>query len=259
MRDRPVVGEQGKLSPIPGPQPNSSPNDITASSSPAFSIPAAVALPRENDSVSPAAQGIPAETAPPADKEDDVSSVSLSPNPPRSETTSIEANSGEPGRITARLQAPPDLTMPNPSESPQPIAVTPIPELPRESATDPVAKIASSDAPPPQNLAAEAKPPEATRPAPHGSPQQNQSAQDAASGRSSTPEPSPSSSGVKPREYTVQEGDTLFDIAQQELGAAKHWPRIYRLNRDRLGDNFGLLPVGLKLAIPTETPAPLTR
>ncbi len=54
------------------------------------------------------------------------------------------------------------------------------------------------------------------------------------------------------RSYTVAEGDTLFDIARQELGKASRWSEIYELNRDQLGNDFNDLAPGMKLALPAD-------
>ncbi|HVX12488.1 MAG TPA: LysM peptidoglycan-binding domain-containing protein [Pirellulales bacterium] len=50
--------------------------------------------------------------------------------------------------------------------------------------------------------------------------------------------------------YTVAEGDTLFDIARQELGKASRWAEIYDLNRDQVGEDFNYLSPGTQLAMP---------
>jgi nucleoid-associated protein YgaU len=50
--------------------------------------------------------------------------------------------------------------------------------------------------------------------------------------------------------YTVQQGDTLFDIARNELGKASRWAEIYELNRDRLADDFDYLAPGTQLRLP---------
>ncbi len=57
------------------------------------------------------------------------------------------------------------------------------------------------------------------------------------------------------RTYTVEEGDTLFDIARYELGKASRWVEIYQLNRDVLGDDHDYLTPGLKLALPNNARA----
>jgi nucleoid-associated protein YgaU len=55
--------------------------------------------------------------------------------------------------------------------------------------------------------------------------------------------------------YTVQEGDTLFDIARFELGKASRWAEIYEMNRDLLGSDFDHLTPGMQLALPQDQPA----
>ncbi|HEX4129149.1 MAG TPA: LysM peptidoglycan-binding domain-containing protein [Pirellulales bacterium] len=52
------------------------------------------------------------------------------------------------------------------------------------------------------------------------------------------------------RMYTVQQGDTLFDIARGQLGKASRWAEIYDLNRDRLGEDFDFLAPGTQLMMP---------
>lgn len=65
--------------------------------------------------------------------------------------------------------------------------------------------------------------------------------------------------GAGEREYTVAEGDTLFDIARYELGKASRWIDIYELNRDQLGENVNLLRPGMTLLLPDEAgTAPVT-
>ena len=54
------------------------------------------------------------------------------------------------------------------------------------------------------------------------------------------------------RTYTVQSGDTLSGIAQQQLGDASRWPEIFLLNRgvrhpDRISP-------GQVLTLPADTP-----
>ena len=52
------------------------------------------------------------------------------------------------------------------------------------------------------------------------------------------------------RVYEVQQGDTLFDIARDELGKASRWAEIYELNRDVIGNDVDLLTPGTKLRMP---------
>lgn len=64
------------------------------------------------------------------------------------------------------------------------------------------------------------------------------------------------------RRYTVEEGDTLFEIARRELGKSSRWTEIYDINRDQIGEDFDYLHPGTQLVLPTSsvsTPDPLTR
>jgi len=58
------------------------------------------------------------------------------------------------------------------------------------------------------------------------------------------------------RIYKVQKGDTLFDIARDELGKASRWAEIYELNRDTIGNNVDMLSPGLELRLPGDRAAP---
>ncbi|MGD9125889.1 MAG: LysM peptidoglycan-binding domain-containing protein [Planctomycetia bacterium] len=58
--------------------------------------------------------------------------------------------------------------------------------------------------------------------------------------------------GGSGRQYIVQSGDTLYDIARYELGDAARWTDIYKLNRQLLGDSFDYLTPGLKLDMPSK-------
>ena len=54
------------------------------------------------------------------------------------------------------------------------------------------------------------------------------------------------------RTYTVQSGDTLSGIAQQQLGDASRWPEIFLLNRSiRHPDRIS---PGQVLTLPADTP-----
>lgn len=54
------------------------------------------------------------------------------------------------------------------------------------------------------------------------------------------------------RAYMVREGDTLFDIARNQLGKASRWAEIYELNRDQLGKDFDFLTPGMELTMPND-------
>ncbi len=56
---------------------------------------------------------------------------------------------------------------------------------------------------------------------------------------------------VSTREYTVQKNDSLWKIAQQELGSGHRWKYLYELNKDKIKDPNKLRP-GTKLTIPIE-------
>jgi nucleoid-associated protein YgaU len=52
------------------------------------------------------------------------------------------------------------------------------------------------------------------------------------------------------RTYTVQEGDTVWTIARNELGKVTRWSEIVQLNRDTLGKDYDYLTPGMKLVLP---------
>ena len=54
------------------------------------------------------------------------------------------------------------------------------------------------------------------------------------------------------RTYTVEEGDTLYNIARYELGKASRWVEIHELNRTALGEDFDYLTPGMQLALPDD-------
>ncbi|GAB6185925.1 LysM peptidoglycan-binding domain-containing protein [Thermopirellula anaerolimosa] len=56
--------------------------------------------------------------------------------------------------------------------------------------------------------------------------------------------------GLSGRTYTVQEGETLFDIARRQLGRASRWVEIYELNRGRLGKQMEGFRPGITLILP---------
>lgn len=51
-------------------------------------------------------------------------------------------------------------------------------------------------------------------------------------------------------EYTVQPGDTLRTIAEQQYGDPTAWPRIYEANRDAIGPDPDALKAGTRLQLP---------
>lgn len=73
----------------------------------------------------------------------------------------------------------------------------------------------------------------------------------ATTGQSRTIAASRTTSGSGQRTYTVQDGDTLFDIARYELGRASRWVEIYELNRDTLGTDFNFVRPGTQLVLPS--------
>jgi nucleoid-associated protein YgaU len=54
------------------------------------------------------------------------------------------------------------------------------------------------------------------------------------------------------RWYTVQEGDNLWRIAANQLGAGSRWDEVYRLNSDLLPTQESLLQVGMRLRLPVK-------
>ena len=56
---------------------------------------------------------------------------------------------------------------------------------------------------------------------------------------------------TKAKTYTVDAGDNLSAIAQQELGDANRWREIYELNKDVIGDNPDLIQPGMELKLPS--------
>lgn len=56
---------------------------------------------------------------------------------------------------------------------------------------------------------------------------------------------------VSTKEYTIQKGDTLTKIAEEQYGGAHRWRYLYELNKDRIKDPNKLKP-GQKIIIPIE-------
>lgn len=66
----------------------------------------------------------------------------------------------------------------------------------------------------------------------------------------------PGPAGSTRRVYIVREGDTLYDIARNELGKASRWGEIYDLNWDQLGNRVDGLVPGMKLLLPDDAGHP---
>jgi len=68
-----------------------------------------------------------------------------------------------------------------------------------------------------------------------------------------TPPPAPKPPKPKPKPqktYTVKPGDSLWRIAQRELGNGNRWTEIYNLNKKVIGNNPSLIRPGQKLILP---------
>jgi 5'-nucleotidase len=60
-----------------------------------------------------------------------------------------------------------------------------------------------------------------------------------------------SSVKVSTKEYVIQKNDSLWKIAERELGGGHRWKYLYELNKDRIKDP-SRLRVGTKIVIPIE-------
>ncbi len=56
---------------------------------------------------------------------------------------------------------------------------------------------------------------------------------------------------VSTKTYTIQKGDTLWKIAQRELGGGHRWKYLYELNKDKIKDP-NKLKAGITIVIPIE-------
>ncbi|MBD0741667.1 BTAD domain-containing putative transcriptional regulator [Streptomyces sp. CBMA152] len=80
--------------------------------------------------------------------------------------------------------------------------------------------------------------------------------------RAASPVPPTDAEAIQYIEYVVVTGDTLWDIAHTHLGDALKWPRIYKLNKDRIQSDGGrltdpdLIVPGWRLALPVPQTAP---
>jgi nucleoid-associated protein YgaU len=51
--------------------------------------------------------------------------------------------------------------------------------------------------------------------------------------------------------HTVDKGESLWAIAEHELGDGKRWKEIYEANKDVIGANPDLIQPGMELKIPS--------
>ena len=51
--------------------------------------------------------------------------------------------------------------------------------------------------------------------------------------------------------HTVESGENLSAIAEQELGSQSRWKEIYELNKDVIGKNPDLIQPGMELKLPS--------
>jgi nucleoid-associated protein YgaU len=52
--------------------------------------------------------------------------------------------------------------------------------------------------------------------------------------------------------HTVEKGENLSAIAEQELGDANRWKEIYTANKETIGGNPDLIQPGMELKIPAK-------
>ena len=64
------------------------------------------------------------------------------------------------------------------------------------------------------------------------------------------PPPRETQTAPKPKTYTVQPGDCLWNIAKKNLGDGSRWPEIYNLNKDKI-KNPNLIYGGQVLTMPS--------
>src|SRR6185437_4589017 len=60
----------------------------------------------------------------------------------------------------------------------------------------------------------------------------------------------PNTASAAANEYTVQKGDSLWQIAAQQLGDGSKWQEIYNLNQSAIGNNPNDIQIGTQLKIP---------
>lgn len=69
--------------------------------------------------------------------------------------------------------------------------------------------------------------------------------------KSSAKPAAPLKPGPGQHEYAVQEGDTLYTIAEKHLGSGGRWPEIYELNKQDVGNDPMTLRVGHVILLPS--------
>ena len=62
--------------------------------------------------------------------------------------------------------------------------------------------------------------------------------------------PSPDANESDYRQYTVLQGDTLFSIAERELGRRSGWVDVFMLNKDSMVSDPDRLRVGSTILLP---------
>jgi nucleoid-associated protein YgaU len=70
-------------------------------------------------------------------------------------------------------------------------------------------------------------------------------------GRANAPDPdSPRAVPADGRTYVVKRSDSLYAIAQTQLGAGGRWREIYQMNRDVIGPSPDDLQPGMRIQLP---------
>jgi nucleoid-associated protein YgaU len=64
--------------------------------------------------------------------------------------------------------------------------------------------------------------------------------------------PQPAPAAPEPAQYTVQAGDSLWKIAQEQLGSGALFPKLIDANPDKLVDQNSVIHPGDVLNIPVE-------
>ena len=59
------------------------------------------------------------------------------------------------------------------------------------------------------------------------------------------------SAATATKTHTVEKGENLSAIAEQELGSQARWKEIYELNKDVIGKDPDLIQPGMELKLPS--------